>query len=130
MFNIMHYLFHLFWYYITCCCIVYSLFNIFNIERNKELNWIELSYDSLADPGGRPPPNGREPMILLCPKRYFSPLFFSLASLAINGAIILLEIWLKHPKTTFTSTFNTFLTPLPVDKVHAPLRRKKVLCFH
>ena len=44
---------------------------------------------SLADPrgGGAPgarPPNGRGPMIFLCPKRYFFAIFSSLASLAIT----------------------------------------------
>ena len=45
--------------------------------------------NTLADPGGgahpaHAPPNGRGPMIFLCPKRKNFPIFFSLDSLAIR----------------------------------------------
>ena len=51
----------------------------------------------LADPGERLP-NGRGPLIFLCPKRYFSQ-FFLRSRLILN--IILIEIWLKHFKNDF-----------------------------
>ena len=49
---------------------------------------MNVELNALADPGGahpaRAPPNGRGPMILLCPKRQFFSFFSSLASLAIH----------------------------------------------
>ena len=55
---------------------------------------------TLADPGGgahpaRAPPNGRGPMIFLCPKRYFFS-FFPRSRFILS--VILIEIWPKHAK--------------------------------
>jgi len=55
---------------------------------------------SLADPGGahpaRAPPNGRGPMIFLCPKRYFSLFFLRSLRSRLIFSIVSIEIW---PKT-------------------------------
>jgi len=71
-----------------------------------------LVFHALADPGGgahpaRAPPNGRGPMIFYAQNAEFSQFFSSLATLAIYLSIILIEIWTKHAKITFTSTFKT-----------------------
>jgi len=95
---------------------------------------------ALVDPGGggarpaRAPPNGRGPMIFFCPKRYFFSIFPRSLRLRIVLSLILIEMWSKrhqkHAKNDFycyTSTFNTFndfLPPTPVDKVHAPPKVK------
>ena len=57
-------------------------------------------FKSLADPGGahpaRAPPNGRGPMIFLCPKRYFFSIFFRSLRSRYILSLILIEIGPKH----------------------------------
>ena len=43
-----------------------------------------------------PPPNGRGPMICVCPKRYFSHLFLCSLRSRLILTIILIEIWPQH----------------------------------
>ena len=113
----------------------YRLYAIFIFNADYSLYHDSLSthiYNSLADPGGapgaRPPPNGRGPMIFYAPNANVSQFFSSLASLAITLSIILIEIWSKHATNWLllqhVNTFNYFLHPPPVDKVHAPLKVK------
>jgi len=53
------------------------------------------------------------------PKRYFFLIFSSLAIILLFLSILLIEIWSKHAKMTFTSTFNTM-----------GLKRCYVIAFH
>ena len=59
--------------------------------------------DSLADPGGRGrTPNGRGPMICLCPKRYFFSIIFSLAIIFkhnFNRNMVITPWFLLQPLT-------------------------------
>ena len=67
-------------------------------------------------------------MIFYAQNANFSQFFSSLASLAIYIKYNLIEIWPKHAKNGLllqhVNTFNDFLHPPPVDKVHAPPKVK------
>ena len=94
---------------------------------------LDLVYIALADPGGggahpaRAPPNGRGPMIFLCPKRFFFSIFPRSLRSRIILNLILIEMWPekvpKHAKNDFycyTSTFNTFNDFLPPPQKSTP----------
>ena len=98
-----------------------------NLKRNclKKHNYnsaLQTVHIPLADPGGGGTPNGRGPMIFLCPKRLIYVVSIFLRSRLILS-IILIEIGPKHSKNDFYFnlqhfTFNNFqspFTPTPVD---------------
>jgi len=74
----------------------------FKQKQLKEINWLARWFISLADPGA-------DLWLVLCPKRYFSQIFIRSPRSRLILSILLIEIWPKHAKMTFTSTFYYLL---------------------
>jgi len=93
------------------------------------LKWKCIFY-SLADPGGNSRPRTYD---FLCPNPQFSSLL-SLAQLAIlfETIVIIIELWPKHAKVTYTATVNSF-THFLLSTFWLLLfltRVNKIICLH